>query len=61
MLRKKHKGRPLLESPLAQSFWVGNLFNVVEIAQITLESEASGGLDQSVPRFVHALRHRGEG
>jgi hypothetical protein len=40
----KHKGRPLSGSPFAQTFSVGNLFNVVEIAKITLERETSWGL-----------------
>ena len=42
-LTYKHKGRPLSGSPFAQTFWVGNLFNVVEIAEITLESETGWG------------------
>jgi len=40
---------------------VGNLFNVVEIAEITLEGETGWGLNQSVPGFVHTFGHGGEG
>ena len=42
-LLQKHKGRPLAGSPLAQTLLVGNLFNVVEIAEITLEGETGWG------------------